>query len=1052
MEKFLYLLFGLLLLVRWSVSECQDGYEPIRDNECIDIDECSASRERQCGQLCANEPGYFRCGCLPGYVLGSDQRSCLSSGPDPVIYFRRRKDISSIDPAGLHPHVAVRRVGHIRSFDVHQESGNVYWIEARGPSIGMTPSGQRGQVEVFNLENLMKPESLKIDWMRHTLYWTDSKAKSVMRCLLNGSNPEIVLETQKRPKALVLDPYERLLFWSTSGKFEKIFRADFDGRTRDIVVGSRLQTVVSLDVDFIDKRLYWLDQGRGKIESANYQGADRSVVVHGISAEATGLSLLADSVYWLGTDPEPAIHRADRRTGRLQIRLRSDYFEPGLSNLLVMHPNKQPSRQFYNGDCTTWNNCNDFPHDETVSENKPFILFTANNTVRKINQDGSDHVYVITKNVNNLVDVDYDERRRTIFFADAGRGVIEMANLDGTGRTVIVGHTQIGTVEAIAFDWMRRQIYWTDSSFQHVAAANSLSGTRRIVASEGVIQPRGITVHPALNLVYWTDINGHAPKIVVASLYDGTFREDIITENVVYPSGITIDFKKNKLLWVDFGLSVIEQSTLEGLEREILYRITESNHINLQPHSLAVSGQFVWYTNWEEDMVVRVDRDNDLLDIYGDDIWHPSGIRAVDRNRKKAAVNPCNVFNGLCDQICTLAAENQVVCNCENGYLIKEDERTCVLEDPCRSGDAECGNNSRCWPMGSGQYECICQEGYKPEGNKPVKGFGCVEITYPVDSSGTRILGGPNATAQLPNAATTSATTIWPWFTARRETISHQPNETTKNATTTVIPTTTQKFEEHLSSCPESHEHFCLNGGTCSWIPALKDASCKCPVKFVGERCEFTSTFNKFFDDHMAIVVSGGVLLPLCCLLTLVGLCFICRRLSTGSLCKKSNGTMGDDPGTAQHMDVFYRRSNSYHQRRDVPAIGVYGTTRNDMRMETIDRSSFGAAYPEHVQQFSTFPRQVTAASKNKNNSAIHKEQPTKKEPTSLSPQTGTEVHEDGCQAIGTGYEDMSQGQLTRENNGQDTNTYIIMNGTDNVISEPKYMSTIEKDYSVTLV
>lgn len=90
-------------------------------------------------------------------------------------------------------------------------------------------------------------------------------------------------------------------------------------------------------------------------------------------------------------------------------------------------------------------------------------MFTTNNTVRKINQDGSNYDYVITKNVYNLVGVDYDPRVGKIFFADAGRGVIESANLDGTERRVIVNSNNIETVEGIALDWMHRQIYWTDS-------------------------------------------------------------------------------------------------------------------------------------------------------------------------------------------------------------------------------------------------------------------------------------------------------------------------------------------------------------------------------------------------------------------------------------------------------------------------------------------------------------------------------------------------------------------------------------------------------------
>lgn len=70
------------------------------------------------------------------------------SGSDPVIYFRRRKDIAQVDPAGLDPQTAIRRVGNIRSFDVHYESKSVYWINGRVPSIGMSPLDENGRTEV----------------------------------------------------------------------------------------------------------------------------------------------------------------------------------------------------------------------------------------------------------------------------------------------------------------------------------------------------------------------------------------------------------------------------------------------------------------------------------------------------------------------------------------------------------------------------------------------------------------------------------------------------------------------------------------------------------------------------------------------------------------------------------------------------------------------------------------------------------------------------------------------------------------------------------------
>ncbi|PIK61880.1 putative low-density lipoprotein receptor-related protein 4-like [Apostichopus japonicus] len=682
---------GLIVLIHWCRADCPDGYEQIRRNGCRDINECSASSERKCGQLCANEPGTFRCGCLSGYILSSDNTSCLVDGSDPVIYFRRRKDIAQVDPAGLDPQTAIRRVGNIRSFDVHYESKSVYWINGRVPSIGMSPLDENGRTEVFNIENLVKPESLKIDWIGHMIYWTDSKSKAIVRCSMNGTDQETVLTSQKKPKALVLDPIDRFVFWSTSGKAERIYRADFDGATRELIVREELELVVSLDVDIIDKRIYWLDQERGKIESVNYQGSYRTVLVSGIRTEATGLSLLADSIYWLGTNP-PSVHRADIRTGRRQIRLRSNYFLSGQNNIVVMHQNKQPTgQQFYHGDCSSWNSCYNFPHQKRVSTNEPFVLFTTNNTVRKINQDGSNYNYVITKNVYNLVGVDYDPRVGKIFFADAGRGVIESANLDGTERRVIVNSNNIETVEGIALDWMHRQIYWTDSSLHHVAASSSHGGSIRILANTGVFQPRGITVYPALNWIYWTDIAEGASKIV-ASLHDGTYRRDIIDENLFYPNSITIDFVQNKLLWVDYGLSVIEQSSLEGLDRKVLFRLAESGHANIQPHSLEVFDKFIWYTNW-----------------------------------RMTCLNPCNVFNGRCDHICTLAAENQATCSCRAGYQILEDGRTCLLDNPCESGDAVCGDNAFCLSDRSGGYTCICNNGYEHDLN-----YGCVEIKVPL--------------------------------------------------------------------------------------------------------------------------------------------------------------------------------------------------------------------------------------------------------------------------------------------------------------------------------
>lgn len=62
---------------------------------------------------------------------------------------------------------------------------------------------------------------------------------------------------------------------------------------------------------------------------------------------------------------------------------------------------------------------------------------------------------------------------------------------------------------------------------------------------------------------------------------------------------------------------------------------------------------------------------------YANVVWYFNALRH--NCIPSIGLNPCNVFNGRCDHICTLAAENQATCSCRAGYQILEDGRTCLL-------------------------------------------------------------------------------------------------------------------------------------------------------------------------------------------------------------------------------------------------------------------------------------------------------------------------------------------------------------------------------------
>lgn len=65
-------------------------------NSCRDIDECMYEQDPVCSQTCSNTVGSFQCGCMTGYVLRPDERSCKPSGISPSLLFSNRVGIRQV--------------------------------------------------------------------------------------------------------------------------------------------------------------------------------------------------------------------------------------------------------------------------------------------------------------------------------------------------------------------------------------------------------------------------------------------------------------------------------------------------------------------------------------------------------------------------------------------------------------------------------------------------------------------------------------------------------------------------------------------------------------------------------------------------------------------------------------------------------------------------------------------------------------------------------------------------------------------------------------------
>jgi hypothetical protein len=172
---------------------------------------------------------------------------------------------------------------------VDTQAGHIYWT-----NMGV-PSKNDGSLERVDLDGKNRrfivpeggthtPKQLHLDKANSRLYWCDREGMRVMRCNLDGSVIETLVDTSgsdPRPGAdltkwcvgITLDPKYGKVYWTQKG-FDKagqgrIFRANIEipkGQTpanrQDIeVFFEKLPEPIDMELDLEHRMLYWTDRG-----------------------------------------------------------------------------------------------------------------------------------------------------------------------------------------------------------------------------------------------------------------------------------------------------------------------------------------------------------------------------------------------------------------------------------------------------------------------------------------------------------------------------------------------------------------------------------------------------------------------------------------------------------------------------------------------------------------------------------------------------------------------------------------------------------------------
>lgn len=308
-----------------AICECDSGYRWVEDEQlCKDIDECE--EPGLCSQICINTRGGYKCDCNPGYTL---QRHyfCRADGEQAWLYYANRRDIRRLRTDSRYMEIIVEETTNSIALDIDYEDGLMFWTDGGTEKIMRAKVGGDAvlandiQAVISNIKgDPFSTDGIAVDWLNKNFYWTDTGSNTISVATYAGDKSKtLISEDLDDPRAICVDPENGYMYWTDWGHEPKIERCGMNGENRKTIVegGDDLQWPNGLTIDYIGKRIYWIDSKLHKIGTANMDGSDqRHVLVDSSEIRRPfSISVFEDSLYWTDwhTNSIRSIHKV---TGR----------------------------------------------------------------------------------------------------------------------------------------------------------------------------------------------------------------------------------------------------------------------------------------------------------------------------------------------------------------------------------------------------------------------------------------------------------------------------------------------------------------------------------------------------------------------------------------------------------------------------------------------------------------------------------------------------------------------------------------------------------------